>query len=113
NGGSAAAQRNVLHATAGRPRVSGPKTYRGARSNHSGGWSGRRNRRNDLLYLSCRRSDSEIPCRYAFSNADQSFDSIALPIDPKVSRTKTPMSSAYFGRATAAVLRVFSDSFNM
>src|SRR2546425_13172590 len=96
-----------------RGRAREPKTYRGVRSNHSGGWSGSRNRRNDLLYLSWRRSDSEIPFRYAFSNADQSFDSIARPIDPKVSRTKTPMSSAYFGRATAAVLRVFSDSLSM
>src|SRR5256712_6593862 len=94
-------------------RIAEPKTYRGVRSNHSGGWSGRRKRRNDLLYLSCNRSDSEIPFRKAFSNSDQSFDSIAEAIDPNVSRTKAAMSSAYFGRATAAVLRTFSASFTM
>src|SRR5437899_10749894 len=94
-----------------RGRARDPKTYRGARSNHSGGWSGRRNRKNDLLYLSYKRSDSEIPFRYAFSNAGQSFDSIAAVIDRNVSRTKTAMSSAYFGRATEAVLRIFWDSF--
>src|SRR5438093_10596291 len=94
-------------------RIAEPKTYRGVRSNHSGGWSGRRKRRNDLLYLSCKRSDSELPFRYAFSNADQSFDSTAAAIGSNVSRTKAAMSSAYFGRATAAVFRTFSDSFNM
>src|SRR2546428_1876011 len=94
-------------------RVSEPKTYRGTRSNHSGGWSGRRKRRNDLLYLSWSRSDSEIPFRYAFSNADQSFDSIAEAIDPNASRTNAAISSTYLGRATAAVFRIFSDSFSM
>src|SRR3989475_10229229 len=96
-----------------RGRARKPKSYRGVRSNHSGGWSGRRKRRNDLLYLSCKRSDSEIPFRYAFSNADQSFDLMAAAIDPNVSRTKAAMSSAYFGRATAAVFWTSSDSFNM
>src|SRR3989442_10911637 len=96
-----------------RGRARDPKTYRGARSNHSGGWSGRRNRKNDLLYLSCKRSDSEIPFRYTFSKADQSFDSIAAMIDPNMSRTNAAMSSAYFVRATQAVLRIFWASFAM
>src|SRR2546426_938002 len=103
---------HVIRPPRGR-RIAEAKTYRGVRSNHSGAWSGRRKRRNDLLYLSCNRSDSEIPFRYAFSNADQSFDSMAAAIDPNVSRTNAAMSSAYFGRATEAVFRIFSDSFIM
>src|SRR5438128_11476636 len=96
-----------------RGRAREPKAYLGARSNHSGGWSGRRNRKNDMLYLPCKRSDSEIPFRYAFSNAGQSFDSIAAAIGPNVSRTNAAMSSEYFGGATEAVLRIFWASFAM